>query len=503
MKLHSNYLNPFQPFPEREFDNRGKDRPPTAIENNLSRSVFSALANADSPAVLAAFLHSLVQQHGSPQLQDRMKAFAETLRVTDTSKIEFGLQTWPALAIQELECRKKVLIGISSSHQRTWTHNQRKAPINPQPDAWIYVPKQMLLVFEWKNDEHSLDATQISAYAHCLGLLTENDNVPKAAVGMCLDSAEQAQAVQNACKDLVLDVPWDVVANALQDIQGNKSDLGSWLCHKAAEYVRWHIRPPYEGVQTILAWLNGPDTPDRRNHLRKLVERMGDELEKSADGRQGAITFAKKEKESGNWDLKPGAGSAVYVNLMQGQELVQRPFLNRKVKAVLWFPFAEEQMPRIGLEYYLQATGGNTSEWDSVIAWNEASKRHFDSAKSFERELAAWVPKAPFGSQMIVSAVRFNGKKRTWQGGGVDDITAPNSPPLTPEEAVEFLRRHQKKLWHFPRVEQDSMIEKAALQVRKPALSLLVPLDANKLALCGGDRQALQDYLQNVLKIVI
>ena len=27
MKLHSVYLNPFQPFPERELDNQGEDRP--------------------------------------------------------------------------------------------------------------------------------------------------------------------------------------------------------------------------------------------------------------------------------------------------------------------------------------------------------------------------------------------------------------------------------------------------------------------------------------------
>ena len=370
MKLHSNYLNPFQPFPERELGNRGKDRPRFAIEDNLSRSVFSALANADSLTVLAAFLQGLVQQHGSTELQVRIKALAETLRNTDPSEVEFGLQTWPAHTILGLESRQKVLIGISSSHERTWTHNQRPAPINPRPDAWIYVPEQMLLIFEWKNDEHPLDATQMSAYAHFLGLLTEYDNVPNAAAGQCLDSAEQAVEVRNACKDLVLDLPWDVVAKALQSIQGDKEDLGSWLCHKAAEYVRWHIRPPYDGVQTILEWLNGPDTLDRRTHLRKLVERMGDELEKSAKGRQGAITFAKKE--NGTWDLKHGAGSAVYVKLRQYEKLVQRDLLDRKVDAVLWFPFAaENEIPRIGLEYYIQASGSHTNGKECA-AWNHA-----------------------------------------------------------------------------------------------------------------------------------
>lgn len=496
MKLQSNYLNPFQPFPEREFDNRGKDRPRSAIENNLSRSVFSALANTDSPAVLAAFLQALVQQHGSSKLQGRMKAFAE--RITDMSKVEFGLQTWPVHALG-LESSKKVLIGISSSHQRTsWTHNQRKAPMNPQPDAWIYVPGQMLLVFEWKNDEHPLDATQMSAYAHLLELLTENDNVHNAAPGKCLDSAEQAEKVREACKDLVLDLPWDVVAKALEDIHGE--DRGSWLCRKAAEYVRWHIRPPYEGVQTILAWLNGLDTSDRRYHLRTLVNKMGEELKKSADLPGIGITFAKDRSEK--WDLRHGAGSAVFVKLMRGGEFLQRDLLGRKVDAVLWFQFTENESHRIGLEYYIQASGSHTSgQGDLVAAWNIASSRHLACAEPFEEKMKKLIDQVPPNSQMIVSAVSFNGKKQTWQGGGVS--TKPESPQVTPQEALEFLRQRHNELWCFPRVEDASEIKEAAAQVRKPAISLLTPLDADELGSCGRDGPALQKCLQDALDIIV
>ena len=86
---------------------------------------------------------------------------------------------------------------------------------------------------------------------------------------------------------------------------------------------------------------------------------MGDELEKSAQGRQVAITFAKDK--NGKWDLTPGAGSAVYVKLKQDGELLQRDWLDRKVDAVLWFQFAEHESKRIGLEYYIQASGSHTN----------------------------------------------------------------------------------------------------------------------------------------------
>src|SRR5262249_50604679 len=162
---------------------------------------------------------------------------------------------------------------------------------------------------------------QVSAYAHFLGLLSKDDNVPCAQADQKLASIADAQAVKKACADLVLDVPWSTVADALQHIQQEKSigDLGRWLCGQAADYVQWHIRPPYRGIPTILEWLKGPDTPERCNHLRTLIRRMGDELEKAAQGRQGGITFAKDKND--NWDLTRGAASAVYVKLKQDGEL--------------------------------------------------------------------------------------------------------------------------------------------------------------------------------------
>ena len=107
---------------------------------------------------------------------------------------------------------------------------------------------------------------------------------------------------------------------------------------------------------------------------------------------------------------------------------------------------------------------------------------------------------------MIVSAVRFNGKKQTWQGGGVSNPTGPESPQTTPQGALAFLKKNRLDLWQFPRVgtgeEAFSTVEEAALQVRKPAISLQTPLDTKTLALCGGDGQALQNFLQNAVAVI-
>ena len=499
MKLHSDYLNPFQPFPERELDNQGEERPRSAIEDNLSRSVFSALANAEQPFVLAMFLQALAP-HGSPALCARTEALAETLRHTEPSKVEYGLQTWPAAAMRELESPQVLLIGISSSHGSTWTHNQRLATEDPRPDAWIYVPRQMLLVFECKNDEHPLDATQVSDYAHSLKLLTKKDNVPRAKQARP-SRLKRLRTFRRHCADLVLDAPWSAVVDALQQIHQLEEcvgGLGRWLCGQAAAYVQWHIRPPYRGIPTILEWLKGPDTPDRCNHLRTFVRRMGDELARSAQGRQGAITFA--QDNNGAWDLARGAGSAVYVKLQRDGELLQRDWLGRKADAVLWFQFAKHENQRIGLEYYIQASGSHTNgKGEPKAAWNKASARHLACAEPFEVAVAAWVRQAPPSSQMIVSAVRFNKKQIMWRGGGVVDPTAPNSSQTTPQGALAFLQKNQKELWRFPRVglgEEARTVEEAAPQVRKPALSLLTLLDTSTLISCGKDGLALQDFLQ-------
>jgi hypothetical protein len=278
MKLHSKkYLNPFQPFPERgldndseedfglaagtdpctipdeELDNDSEERPTRpAIEDNLSRAVFSALANAENPHALATFVEQLAKhaKYGSHELRNHIQTLAAVLRGTDSCKVEVGLQTWRAEAVKERSGKAVYLIGISSCGD--WD-NQREAPFGlPRPDAWVYVPEKMLLVFEFKKDE-PLDATQVSAYIHALRF-PGVDGIPRAEPGSTL-TVEQALAVQKACENLVLDADWFVVIAALEKhIQEDErvGSRGRWLSGQAAEYIRSHVRTSYPSQVKIV-----------------------------------------------------------------------------------------------------------------------------------------------------------------------------------------------------------------------------------------------------------
>ncbi len=458
---------------------------------------------------MAMFLETLAHDSPKlhPELRTRIEALVKTIRnINDSNTIEFGLQAWPVAAMKERENldMEVLLIGISSSHhESTWTYNQRPAPEYPKPDAWIYVPGKMLLVFEFKNDEHPLDATQISTYAHRLGLLHDDDGVPQAKAGGTLASAEDAKKVQTACAEFVLNAPWSKVVEALKKIKKEEriDAIGCWLCGKAADYVEWHIFPLYCGIQTILEWLNGPDEPDRRNHLRRLVGKMGDALG-SAECHD-AITFAKVHKDqSENYDFKTGAGSPLYVKLMQNGTLLQRDFLGEKVDAVLWFWFTEDKGgERIGLEYYIQAKGSQCGKGDpDEIAWNAASERHLKKAEQFEKKVDDWIGQTSSKCLMNVSTVRFNGKKLNWQGGGIVDPDGKYSNPIELKAALKFLQDNRDELWCFPRVGSGETVANAAEKVRKPALSLLVPLDIEALEKCENDASSLQKFLQNAIK---
>ena len=81
----------------------------------------------------------------SPLLRQRTEEVAEILRSTDARNVEVGFQTWPGKAVQERAGKYVLLIGISSSHDRDWTHDQRPAPSEPRLDAWIYVHGAMLV----------------------------------------------------------------------------------------------------------------------------------------------------------------------------------------------------------------------------------------------------------------------------------------------------------------------------------------------------------------------
>ncbi|GEM_PF-4693672 len=500
MKLHSPYLNPFQSLPERGIEE--PDEPISAIENNMSRALFSALANAEEMDGLTTILRELAQHkdsRGSTELKDRIEILASAIREVDPNTVEVGLQGWPTCALPEPANRNVVLIGIRSSHHEKWT-SQQPAPADPRLDGWIHVPGKLLIIFEFKNDEKPLDATQISAYGHRLGIFPAD--VPRPEAG-CLLSLEQAHAVQRSCADLVLDAPWSAVVAGLDAIQKQERGgaVGRWLCGQASAYLQSHIRPSYAGPQTILDWLGGPDDGDRRHHLRILVKKMGDALA-GATQEPGNITIGKDK--SGEPKVEIGTISAVYVRVHQDQQPISREWLGKKCRLNLWFHFIKEAKLRMGMDFWVEATGAqpDLTRKDPVQAWNEASVRHTDVyAARFEEDVTAW-SKSSSGKHVEVYSLRFKGKNRIWKGGGeyVDD--GPKLRQATPEGALRFLQEKEAGIWQFPKVGPENKfktIEEAQPLVRKPALALSVPLDVNALRECGEDAQKLQTVLKKAV----
>lgn len=507
MKLHSAYLNPFQPIAERNSRDDDEGHCRTALENNMTRSVLSALANAADAKALAMFLRALAP-HGSEALRVRLEKIVETLQALgpdDWSRLEVDLLTkWPVDPAREREQLDVLLIGISS-HHANWTPDGRCASDTCLPDAWVYLPGRLLLVFECKNDKDPLDATQISEYVHRLALTGDPSGVPRAARGAKL-TPEEAKKVQSACRDVVLDVPWSAVVEALSRIAQTKEidGPGPWLCRQAAAYLDRHTYPPYRGFKTILDWLKGPDEPDRRRHLRTLVGKLGQSLAESASLSEGGITFAKSINE--NVDLPSGGGSAVYVALARDGLPLQIPWAgDKKLHLVLWFDFAEgaddEQL--IGLSYYRQASGSDARGKQSKAAWNRASKRHEACARRFETEVQDWI-RNKGDTQMIVGTVRFRGRSQMWKGGGTPG-DGPTSGKVSAQAALQFLKDHRAELWRYPRVGpgEEASIAEAAAKVRKPAVSLRIPLSVDTLVKSGEDGQLLQRAFQNALQSAV
>jgi hypothetical protein len=469
----------------------------------MSRAVFSALANAEHSDALARFVEELAQNpvYGSVGLRDRLKSLAAILRATDPGNVELGVQSLPRDAVKERAGKDVYLIGVSSGGP--WTHD-RFAASEPIADAWIYVLGKLLLVFEFKNDEHSLDATQISTYVHALKLLGAA-GVHEAALGSTLSPAE-AQAVKEACQSMVLDAPWSAVIDALQHLQeeARVGSRGQWLAEQAAQYLRAHVRPHYAGIQTILTWLNGPALPDRVRHLRRLVMDMGHALTMAAQGTPDAITFVADQL--GDPKVPPGAGAALYVKLNQNGQPLEVPWFGREAPLVLWFQFnIDGNTEPIGLEYYVQARGPHPTlqaGGAEIPAWNKAKDTLQNRAKDLEDQMSKWVSKAPESIRVDVTTVKLKGKRLIFRGGGEADPHGPALPQATPQQALEFLQSHRAELWRFPGVGDEgepATVAEAARHVRKPAIALRLPLDIDALAACGEDGLALQTFLQNAV----
>jgi hypothetical protein len=443
MKLRSPYLNPFRAFLERGTGDT--DEQVSAIENNMSRAVMSALAQIERIESLTSFLQELANHTTSNILTERIKTLANSLQGMDPNTVEVGLQTWPGDERRGLPATNVLLIGIRSSSVEKWTA-ERPAPSAPKPDAWIYAPGKMLVVFEFKNDALPLDAVQIASYGHALEIFPVPAHVPRPQPEHRLNK-DEATTVQKACVDIVLDAPWSAVVSGLETVQEREhaGTVGHWLCGEALEYLKSHIHPPYEGPKTILDWLGRGDTPDLRPHLRILVKKMGKVLESSASD-HGAITFAKDK--SGEPDILTGTISDVYVRLHQGGQPIERQWLGKKPRLNLWFGSRYGAAQRVGMDFWVEAKGAQQSQKylraavDLKLAeesWNKASVRHEGYREQFETQFEKWCNSAPCG-RVGVYAVRFKGKNQIWKGGGAFADDAPYMPPATPEEALRFLK---------------------------------------------------------------
>ena len=194
MKLRSPYLNPFRAFVEHSTEDT--DEQISAIENNMSRAVMSALAQSERIESLIAFLQQLAKHTRSNILKERMETLANSLQGMDLNTVEVGLQSWPGEQRQALTTTHVLLIGIRSSHVEKWT-SHGPAPSAPKPDAWIYAPGKLLAVFEFKNDDFPLNAVQIASYGHALGIFPARVNVPRPQPGhgFSLDEASALQGV--------------------------------------------------------------------------------------------------------------------------------------------------------------------------------------------------------------------------------------------------------------------------------------------------------------------
>ena len=201
----------------------------------------------------------------------------------------------------------------------------------------------------------SLDATQVSAYVWGLGLAREQDCVPHAKPGLHLDPA-QATEVQAKCQDRVLDVPRVAVAHALEKIEHDLcvGAIGAGRSGQAAAYIQSHVRPTYHGVGTILDSANGLDTPDRRDHLRTLVRKMGSCACRS---RQGAWSHHLYEGQFRGLGSLARVSAAVYVRLCKDDILFNGNGSGKPSRLNLWTCFDEDESKRVGLDFWVEAHG--------------------------------------------------------------------------------------------------------------------------------------------------
>ena len=484
LKKVSPYLNLFQPFPERDIDldaiGGGEAR--AAIEDNMSRAVFCVLANG-TPGGAADFINALAEGSSS-RLSSKVRRIGNIIAGSTGHDIEVGLQGWPGDAVERIDTSKTLLVGVSSGRQEHWTYNKRERPEHPRPDAWIHVPGECLVVFEFKNDMHPLDATQIGYYAIRLGLLDESRltfSFPEA--HQHLSNKHKAAEVQELCADAVVDASWNQVVAHMRDLASDTKVTASrrLLASNAHSYLDANVAAPYRGPGSVTRWLRHKANDSRKAHLRWMVHRLAEDLEMSA----GSGDFVIGQK-NGIWDVRSGAASAAYAPLRcNSSRSTSVNFLGKEVEPVLWFDFAEgDKPPVVGIELYAQSSGAAVkgSEY-GLQAWKEASNRHMgERLDDFRRQLKKWCKAhSDLAATITFTSVRFRGSAANWHGGGKEAEDSPHIRDVPIGDAPAEFERNLKDLWRFPIPDCGDVLvrDRSAWvgRIRKVGVSLIAQTD--------------------------
>jgi hypothetical protein len=481
LKPMSPYLNLFQPFPERDVDLAavGGGEARAAIEDNMSRAVFCVVAHGN-PGDAAGFIEALTEG-SSPKLEEKVRRISAIIAEASGQEVEVGLQSWPGEALDKLDPSRILLVGVSSGHQDQWTHDTRDRPEHPRPDAWIHVPGECLVVFEFKNDMHPLDATQIGYYAIRLGLLDASKlTFPFPAAHQKLASKEQAAEVQRRSRDVVVDASWNQVVDYLLALSNDAhaSTSRRLLASNAHGYLDANVAAPYRSPGSILRWLQNEANDSRKAHLRWMVAKLAEDLGNAA-GDEGYVIGQKK----GAWDIRTGAASAAYAPLRRkGNQPISVTFLGKEVEPVLWFAFAEgDKEPVVGIELYAQSSGAAVKGKDYELrAWKAASKRHMgEKLDEFRTLFGAWCKAhAGLSATITFTAVKYRGSAPNWQGGGKEAEDSPAIAETPIGDAPDVFERNLDKLWRFHVPQSEDVLSPKGrramtAQVRKAGISLI------------------------------
>ncbi len=493
-KLENPYLNIFQCYPERinskEEDNKIDVR--AAIEDNLTRAFVICLDALNEEKLMPKFLKILAGQDKS-----------------ENGQYEINMQTWPN-ENDVINSKNNLLIGVSSNTVPKWTPNGRpRAGMTPRADVYIKSSiDNSLIIFEFKTDNNTLDATQIADYGLRLGIISENELVEKGAVipkvGESYDKEEQADSVKKLLesKEKFLNLCWSDLIKRLVEVREldeiKTKPVLDYLLKQCIEYLKSHMNVEYskaEPIDSILQQLTGKKINSRRLHLMRMLQTFVDDI----------IIKGFKPDVKGL-----GASSVARVIYTPSEGGTPNKLLGTP-NLVLWFEMDEEN-PIIGAELYIQSSGANlglsaiSKDMDVVIEdwkikWSTAMETHKEKRKIWEKNLFGLLEKYKKSSfKFNLTDLCYYGLSNTWQRGGVAPIDQLDSGRLSYYEFKTHYENNADSYWVFPEWDDNwentvTVRDKAKL-IRKPALSIVIE-ELNKNEIMVLKKGEFEELLSN------